>query len=1417
MQQPLLSLLKRTLQPRLAGALLAALLAGSPAAGWAQTASALSGAYTINSAQPTGGTNFATFAAAAAALNTNGVSGPVTFTVSGGPFNEQFSLSAIAGTSATNRVTINGGGRTIQFGSSTSAQRAVITLSGADYVTIDNLLVDATVGGTSTATYGWGIQLLGGADNNTISNCTVTSSLTSTSTTNFAGIVANNSTTSPTTGGNAGSNLTLENNTIVGGYYGIKIVGTSSAVLGGYRVRGNTVRDFYSYGLDADYTSSLQLIGNDIHRATRPTVSTFYGMSLGTGNVRLAIEKNRIHNPFTGNPSSTSAAYGVYLSGSDAPSGSENELINNAIYNFDGFGTEYGFYNSSSDNARYYHNTVALDNAASASGSNSYGFYQTTSATGIQLRNNVFTVRRGGSGSRYALYFSTAASTISSDYNDLLVDAGPNYFTGYAASTGYATLANWKTAVSGAYDQNSVAADPAYTAPATGNLQPTAASLNNVGTPLTRVTDDITGAARSATPDLGAYEFVPGADDAAVVSIDSPASPVVAGPGTVTVTVLNNGLTPLTSVQLSYVLNGGAAVTQTFTLSTPLAAGATRALTFSTTGTLVAGTNTLTVTAALPNGQPDANASNNTQSINLYTPLAGTYTIDHTQPASLRNFTTVAAAAAHLSGGGVSAPVRINVLNGPYTDQFAVGVIPGVSAADTVVIDGGANKERISYSGAAGQAAVVLLNGSDYVTLQNLTLDASAGTTAGIGVQLVGQADHNRIRNCVISGSAAATSSSTAAGIAASGSIASVSTAGNANDLRIENNVISGGYYGVVLTGASTTNRATGNRIIGNEIRDFYTYGVDVESNNGARIVGNNIHRSTRTGVTTFYGVYLVGDVATAVEGNRIHEPFTGNTASTSSAYGVYLSGDATAGAENDVVNNLIYDFNGSGIEYGLYNTTADNARYYHNTVVLSNAATSTSSSSYGFYQSSQSLNLDVRNNIFVVTRGGSGTRYALYYSTTTSTITSDYNDLVVGTSSTYYTGRFGTANFSTLANWKTANSAAFDQRSFSIDPAFAAAATGNFQPTAVLLNGAGTTLARVTRDINNNPRNNPPTPGAYEASVMANDVAVISIDAPATPAALGNNPVVVTIRNTGNAVLTSVTLSYALTGGTPTTQTFTGLTLAAGSNLQLTFTTPLQLPTSGDFTLTVTASQPNGQPDGNASNNTQTVTFNQPTPPNDEPCAALSLASGSVTASNGASTTSTQAGINLPACSPSNAPKDVWFTFTATGTSQVLNITGDAAGMVRVFRTASCSAGPFTQVFCQASGTANTTVGNVTVNGLTSGQLYYVAVSGYASSDATGTFTISTTVLSTRGRNSTQLAVFPNPSNTGQLTLRLAAQPATAGTVELLNALGQTVRRQALTTAREQQVSTTGLTTGLYTLRVQAGRDTYTQKVVLE
>ncbi|MDB5270815.1 MAG: Muc19 precursor [Hymenobacter sp.] len=1380
----------------------------------------IGGAYTINSAQPTGGTNFTSFTAAVAALMAGGVSAPVTFAVSGGPYTEQISIGQFIGASAARRVTFNGNGRTIQFGSNNSNRSAVITLNGADFVTIDNLVVDATVGGTSTAAYGWGVQLLNNADDNVINNCVVTTNIQQSSVF-FAGIVSSADAGNINAyGALASQRLTLTNNQITGGYFGISVFGSDATATSGMVISNNTVRDFYSYGIFVGYLSGAQLIGNDISRPTRPVPSYCHGIHLDAGMRGTAVEKNRIHQTFGGAPTSSQDSYGIYVNtGADAPATSPNDFVNNLVYDLNGTGSVYGFYSDASDNARFYHNTINLDNQANTNASQAYGFYQTT-GTGVEFRNNIVHVTRSGTAPNYGVYLESATGTTVSNNNNL-TGGGNSFQTGFYNGVAYPTLASWQAANSGTYDQNSSAVAPQFVSVTTGNLQPSVATLNNTAAPLARVTDDITGAVRGAAPDMGAYEFAPVANDVALVSIDSPAAPVTAGSHPVTVTIRNNGGGLLTTVRLQYVLNGGTAVGQTFTLSPGLASGATTALSFTTPGVIVAGANTLTVTGSLPNGQPDADATNNTLTTTVAPALSGTYTINQLLPTGGTNFISFTAAATALNAAGIIGAVRFNVLSGPYVEQFSLGLIPGVSATDTVVVDGGTAKQTLRYTGTAAQPAAVLLNGTDFVTLNNLTIDASAGTTYGLGVHLVGQANNNRVSNCVITASTSLTSSFINASIVASGAVTVSNAAGDANNLRIENNVLTQGHYGIILKGLGIASRSTGLRVTGNTVRDFFATGISVENTAGARLLDNDISRPTRATVSSFTGILLGGNAGLAVENNRIHDDFTANRTSTAGTFGIYSSdNNGTAGNENDVVNNVLYNFTGAGDQYAIFNASSSYMRYYHNTVSMDNPLFTGPEQCYGFYQTATATNIEFRNNLVSVTRPGSGVRYAVFLENTASGVVSNHNDLYLGTGTNYYTGHYGTLDFLTLANWRTANGGAFDQNSLQVAPLFAAPATANFLPAEGQLNGTGNpaTLARVPRDITGLPRTSPPDPGAYELTLVPNDVAVLSIDAPAVTGVLGSNPVVVTIRNNGSSVLSSVVLSYVLNTGTPVAQTFTGLNLALGASRQLTFSTGLVVAISGTLTLTVTGSLPNGLPDGNAVNNSQTITFFQPTLPNDEPCGAVALGTSPTTGSNVGATTSVQNGINTPACSGGALPNDVWFAFTPSGTSTTITLTGTPAGAVRVFSSPGCSAGPFTQVFCQGSGIANTALGSVLVPGLTAGTRYYVAVSGHGSGDATGSFTIAATaLLGTKApANPSALLVYPNPSNTGQLTLSLTGVRG-AGTVELLNVLGQAVLRQPLATATEQPLSTRGLAAGLYTLRVQAGGEVLTRKVVLQ
>lgn len=111
-------------------------------------------------------------------------------------------------------------------------------------------------------------------------------------------------------------------------------------------------------------------------------------------------------------------------------------------------------------------------------------------------------------------------------------------------------------------------------------------------------------------------------------------------------------------------------------------------------------------------------------------------------------------------------------------------------------------------------------------------------------------------------------------------------------------------------------------------------------------------------------------------------------------------------------------------------------------------------------------------------------------------------------------------------------------------------------------------------------------------------------------------------------------------------------------------------------------------------------------------------------------------------------------------------------------------------------------------------------ACTNFGATGETKDFTVSIAFgLATRSAaESAALQVYPNPSNTGQLTLRLDGNASHTGTAILYNVLGQAVVQQTLSGAAEQVLDVRPLPTGIYTLRLRLTTgQTLTRKVVLE
>lgn len=456
------------------------------------------GTYTINPSLPTSSTNFQTLGAAVNAISC-GISGPIIFNMAAGhTFNEQITLPASIGSNATNTVTFNGNGDTVSF-NGTSSQPWTIGLDGADYITFNNLVVN----GEGTNAYV--VHLWNDADHNTFYGCTFIAPENGTATTQIPFSVSG----SPTamSSGPSGNYNTVDSCIILNGYYNTYFYGNSSNPAVGNQVINSRIEDFYFYGTYNFYQSDMLIKGNIVSRPNRTTLSSFYGIYFSTGVIGSTIEGNYLTKQAGANPSQASAVYNIYVSSTTANASNPNKIINNIIGNVSGNSTFAGIYLPSAVYTQVYFNTISIDNTAATSGT-VYGIYSTGTSGGIDIQNNNVSITQGGSGTKYAMYFSTSAAGKTSNYNNLYMGstAGTNNY-GYLSSA-IPTFAGWQAAGGGVFDQNSVNLEPMFANSAGDNFTPTNAAMDDLGTPIAGITTDFNGASRSATsPDIGAVEF----------------------------------------------------------------------------------------------------------------------------------------------------------------------------------------------------------------------------------------------------------------------------------------------------------------------------------------------------------------------------------------------------------------------------------------------------------------------------------------------------------------------------------------------------------------------------------------------------------------------------------------------------------------------------------------------------------------------------------------------------------------------------------------------------------------------------------------------------------------------------------------------------------------------------------------------
>lgn len=1050
------------------------------------------GSYTINKTLPTNfptGTNFNSFNDAYNAIKC-GINGNVVFNVVAGtgPYNEQLIIDKyIPGSSPSRTITFNGNGNTLTFNATNTNQRAVVKLTKTNWFIFRDLVIEAGGG-----TFGYGFHLTNDADSNIIRKCIINTN-TSSSSANYAGIVISGSNTDPI---GAGTTLCdaneIDSCTINGGLYGVTVTATFSGGANGFnKITNNVIRNFHETGIYVAGSYNTTVEANTISRPTRTTVGNFTGILFTTQqNNNAYIARNRILNPFGAAPASTATFTGINFNNAGASAGNDNYVINNLIALVNGgTGSQTGLGNTSSSNMYYFHNTISLDDSASTATSTTRGYSQTGTAASVLFYNNLITIRRGGNGTKHCINVTTLPAF--ADNNNYFMATNANNHIGFFSSN-RTTLANWKAAIPG-QELLSLSLNPVYLDPANGIFSIANGALDDRGVAL--LPDDIDLRPRTG-PDIGCWEAVP-----------PPCSlPPVNGVTQISVsTICQNQPVYLNlnigafgsgqTFQWQYATNAAGP----YTNLNPVATKFYDTTIFSTqtyyfrneikcaTQTVYSNPVLLTVNPAF---------------------VSGTYTINNTLPSNWTpgivggNFQTFTAAKNAMMQCGVvgTGNIIFQVQQGPYNEQLKLDSIPGVNANRRVIFKG--NQRTLAFSSStSAERAVIKLNAADHITFDSLVVDATGVGTFGVGVQMINNADSNVISNCTINTNTTSTSTNYA-GIVLNSADAGITTLGNTNcdDNVFDRNKITGGWCGISLTG-SASNFIQRNRVTRNKILDWYNNGIYVAGTRETEIDSNFISRPTRTTVTAANGIQFTAatSLKARITKNRLTRFFGGAPTNTSGFNGIVFSSvDATAGNENFVINNLIYNTDGAGVVNGFVNVGSDNVRYYHNTVSIDNNTSTSTSGSNGFSQSTAAIGLDIRNNIFTITRGGTGTKYCLNFATNTTEFVSNWNNFFINAGGTNNHIGFLTANRTTLAAWQT--NARKDTVSLNFDPIYTDSANGNFMPQMFPLNDKGTNVTVLSDIVNATRSTTTPDIGAWEFAPPPCASPVLSGSASVTP-----------------------------------------------------------------------------------------------------------------------------------------------------------------------------------------------------------------------------------------------------------------------------------------------------------------------------
>jgi len=631
--------------------------------------------------------------------------------------------------------------------------------------------------------------------------------------------------------------------------------------------------------------------------------------------------------------------------------------------------------------------------------------------------------------------------------------------------------------------------------------------------------------------------FEPIVNDAGVLSIDKPVSPVVKFNQAIKVTFKNFGLVNLTKVKVGWSVNG---VTQpVFNWSGILIPGAVADSVQIGTFNFQGGASVIKAWTYNPNDAVDGWNINDTAMSSIISCVGnmhGTYNIGGSNP----DFSTFNDALFALNYCGIDSHVVFNVYPGIYYEHLEITPIPGASASNTITFNGYGNDSTavvLCYNTNPTNPFVVKFDSADYITFRCLTIKSNP-TQEGSVLYFTGGSCYNTIENNVIEW-----------GYASIYNTYCIRSNRDIDSYNVfKNNHFKNGYIAIEMKGYSPTLMEKGNIFENNIIEGFDIGGLYLMWQDSVIISGNKIENNGATSSSVSVSACYINQCDhIAVIKNKI------NLNGTSAFIGLHLVKVKGSSTNRSLIANNFISISGTSTKKwkGITLELSHYIDIYYNSFNLTGASSINSSA---FYQASGNTK-NILNNIFVNTSGG----YAAYYDNPGVLSTVDYNNYyTTGTNFVYWSG-----NKTTLLELQSASGK--NLHSINTNPPFLTFT--DLHLTSIVLSGLAIPLIAVTDDIDGDTRSFSPTIGADELPLFSFDAGITEIISPYSPIYENfQQSVIVRIFNYSNDTLTNIPVKYSVNSAPAISETYLGQ-LLPGNFVDYTFNTLLTVPL-GNFNI---------------------------------------------------------------------------------------------------------------------------------------------------------------------------------------------------------------------------------------------------------